>query len=244
MIIRVGRVGSPPEKLVYRNFRIERQGFLTVFTYERNGYEHDGRPRRMDGLHRGHAVVVMPVDFAKREVYMLSEIRPLMPFGGTPEGRAWMEKVKRDAFTTPAETFEIDAEAAREFAFPAGMIDGNEAPLDAAVRELREETGLIVPPESFRPIASLFPSIGGSTEMVHLFLADLPDPTAIEAPRGDGIEELDVYRMSFEDAFGLLKEGRVVATSSSLLLRELKIIELEQALRVLHFLDHLIPSRS
>lgn len=227
----ISRIGKAPDRLVYRNFAVERKGFLSIVTYEI-----DGHGRRIEMLERGHAAVVLPVDFRTRELYLLAEIRANKPFGAFERGRAWIRKVMRDAFTNPGETFEIDAAEARIFEVCAGMIDADketgelvETPKAAAARELREETGLVVDEDRLIHVASYLPSVGGSCEMIHAFIADLPEGhlDARVSPKGDGNEEIDVYMMSWDEAFGLLKDGKIETASTGLMLRELKIRDLE-----------------
>ena len=220
----IGRIGKTPERLVYRNFRVERKGFLSLLSYKV-----DGLPHRYDMVERGQAACVLPVDFRTREVYMTSEIRLNRPFGATAPGRDWVGKVMRDAFTKPEENFAIPAEEARIFEVVAGGIDAGESSEAAAVRELREETGLVVDVDRLIRVASYFPSIGGSSEMVHTFIADLPEGHAesrVEPP-GDGSEDIVLYKLSWDEAFALLKQGKIETAATELLLRELKIIDLE-----------------
>jgi hypothetical protein len=74
----VGRIGKAPPRLVYRDFRVERKGFLSIVSYAIDGHD-----RRLEMLERGHAAVVLPVDFRNRELYLLSEIRANKTFGAS-----------------------------------------------------------------------------------------------------------------------------------------------------------------
>lgn len=223
MITKLGHVGKAPERLVYKSFRVERKGFLTTISYRIDGATH-----RHEMVERGHAVAVLPIDVRTRELYMLSEIRPNRPFGFLESGRAWIRRVLRDAFTMD-QAYEVPTEDARVFEACAGMIDGDETPEAAAVRELREETGLVVAEDALMPIGPHFPSVGGSTEIVRLFIARLDEGHAdARVPAdGDGSEAMDILRMSWDDAFEMMQDGRIETTSTGLLLRELKIMELE-----------------
>ena len=229
MLQMIGRVGKGPSRLTYRDFRVERKGFLSVLSYEIAG------ARRFDMLERGHAAVILPIDRRTRELYMLAEIRAHKPFGATERGRAWVRQVLRDGAEADA-TFEIPAEEARIFEASAGMIDADpetgellETPKTAAVRELREETGLAASEEGLIHVGTWFSSIGGSCEMIHGFFADLPADHAETRgePRGDGSEEMDIYRMTWDDAFDLLAKGKIETSSTWVMLAELKLRMLE-----------------
>ena len=224
MIEHVGRIGRAPEHLVYRDLRLERKGFLSLFSFA-----FDGVPHRFDGMARGEAVVILPVDFARRELYMLREIRPLKPFSQTPEGKTTLKRLL-DGAKDPE--LEVGVDTARIYEMAAGMIDKEETPEEAAVRELREETGLIIEASRLRRVASAFPSIGGSTELVHLFIADLPTTHVEDRVQavGDGGEEIDILKMTWDDAFELL-EKETMGVSSGLLLRELKILDKNAEMR-------------
>lgn len=224
MIEQVDSVGRSPKRLVYRGLKLERKGFLSLFSFALDGSTH-----RFDGMARGPAVVVLPVDFERRELYLLRQIRPLKPFAHLAGAQGTLRSVLAGE---RVERFELESDQARVYETPAGMIDGDETPEEAAVRELREETGLVLPSSCLRRVASAFPSIGGSTELVHLFFADLPETHAQdrEHAQGDGGEEIEILKMSWDDAFALLR-NETLGVSSGLLLRELEVLDMRRKLR-------------
>ena len=70
----------------------------------------------------------------------------------------------------------------------AGMIDANETPEAAAIRETMEETGYQI--SNPRLIAKFFSSPGGTSERIFLYYADVRN--ADRTGRGGGIEDEDV----------------------------------------------------
>ena len=72
----------------------------------------------------------------------------------------------------------------------AGLVDGDEAPQVVAVRETREETGLVLNGELI-PIQRYLPSCGASDESVHLFCARI-DASAAGGVHGSVAEGEDI----------------------------------------------------
>ena len=58
----------------------------------------------------------------------------------------------------------------RIWEIPAGLVEPGEAPIDAARRELREETGYHT--ETLRVVSSAYSAPGFCTELLHFFAAD------------------------------------------------------------------------
>lgn len=52
----------------------------------------------------------------------------------------------------------------------AGAIEEEETPEEAAIRELKEETGFIVEPENVIALGAVYPVAGTSSEKMHLFV--------------------------------------------------------------------------
>lgn len=68
------------------------------------------------------------------------------------------------------------ADGAFTYEHPAGMVDGIKTPLEIAVQEVKEETGLVVLPQDLKPLLNnkrLFPSTGTSDECMYLFYTEL-----------------------------------------------------------------------
>jgi ADP-ribose pyrophosphatase len=104
----------------------------------------------------------------------------------------------------------------RDWEIPAGLLDvPGESPLETARRELAEEVDLVA--AEWRPLVSLFPTPGGSDEVVHVFLAR--GLTAVGHAHAREAEEADIRIewVPLADAVTGVLEGRlrngILATS-------------------------------
>jgi len=102
--------------------------------------------------------------------------------------------VRQFRFGTWADTLEI----------PGGMVDAGESPLDAAVRELAEETGFV--PAEVHPLGWVHPNPAFQGNRCHSYLALGCVPG--KANPGPG-EELEVVRVPRGEVPGLLRDGRI-----------------------------------
>ena len=78
---------------------------------------------------------------------------------------------------------------------PAGKIDPGEKPLDAAVRELKEETGYTAAKAEF--LTQFYPSVGYSEEVLYLYLCTglTPGETNFDENEAIDIEEVELDRL-------------------------------------------------
>jgi len=99
-------------------------------------------------------------------------------------------------------------------ALPAGYVEEDEAPIDTARRELREETGYEA--EDWRSLGSFTVDGNYGVCVEHAFLA--LDARRIEGvsetPTGD-LEEIEVFTVSLREALAMLAAGDVVQLSSA-----------------------------
>jgi len=89
----------------------------------------------------------------------------------------------------------------------AGMIDGDETPEEAVIRETMEETGYrIGDPE---PICTFFSSPGGTSERIFLYFAKIGKGDKVD--RGGGIDDEDVaiVHMSADELFNQLADKQI-----------------------------------
>lgn len=108
----------------------------------------------------------------------------------------------------------------------AGLIDKDEQPEEVAHREAQEEAGLNF--SALWPILKYFPSPGGSTEFVHLFLGRCDSSNA--GGLHGLVEEAEDIRVSvwaFEDALQAIRDGRISNAASIIALQWLALNRVE-----------------
>jgi ADP-ribose pyrophosphatase len=93
---------------------------------------------------------------------------------------------------------------------PAGKLEPDEPPLDTAKRELIEECGYEA--AQWWKIATLDPSIGYSTEVIHLFGARGLKHVGAAPDVG---EHLQVFNAKISDAIDWIRDGVVTDTKTT-----------------------------
>ena len=104
----------------------------------------------------------------------------------------------------------------------AGLIDKAEVPEEVAHREGEEEAGLTF--SSLWPITRYFPSPGGSTEFVHLYLGRCSSE-GVGGLHGleEEAEDIRVTVWAYEDALQAVRDGRISNAASIIALQWLAL---------------------
>lgn len=119
-------------------------------------------------------------------------------------GRLWLVRQFRVAVGRPS--LEI----------PAGKLDvANEAPIDAARRELGEELGMEA--SEWLSLGSLDPSPGYTDEVIHLFAAS---GIVADARRPQGAEEVEaeIVEMTVDEALAAVDDGTITDAKTQIAL--------------------------
>ena len=91
------------------------------------------------------------------------------------------------------------------FEAPAGKIDPGEEPVDAALRELKEETGYTARKIEF--LTKTYPSVGFSAEILYIYLC-----TELEAGETDfdDNEAIDLEEHSIDELYDMVIAGEII----------------------------------
>jgi len=94
--------------------------------------------------------------------------------------------------------------------FPGGLIDEGETPLDAAKRELLEETGF--GGGEWRTMGAYVPNSNYGGGKVHMFRVN--SVKKVQEPNSGDLEETNIYLFNYSSLVQLLIEGRIASLGS------------------------------
>lgn len=105
----------------------------------------------------------------------------------------------------------------------AGLVEENEDPKDAIIREIEEETGYRV--KEVKKIFEMYSTPGSVAEMLYYFVAECTPVQKVSEGGGldDENEEIEVIEIPFEEAYDKIQSGEIRDAKTALLLQYAKI---------------------
>ena len=108
----------------------------------------------------------------------------------------------------------------------AGVVDEDQTVKEVAHRELLEEAGYKAKGE-LQPITTIYPSPGGSSERIHLFLGEVD--CRQRAGDGGGItaegEDIQIVVLPFREAMGMIARGEICDAKTIIALQYLALLK-------------------
>ncbi len=177
-------------------------GFFKINEYILQHQQFSGQSTKVftrEIFERGDAVVVMPYDVSRDKVLLIEQFRVgALNNQDTP----WLLE------------------------FVAGMFDANESPEEVAIRESKEEANLELCTQDLVPIFEFYPSPGGTSEKLHLYLAKF-DSQQVRSGEVFGLpeenEDILLHLVSRTEALTLLSEGKITNAATIIGLQWLAI---------------------
>ncbi len=93
------------------------------------------------------------------------------------------------------------------YEIPAGTLEPDEDPDNAAGRELEEETGYAAAPGNIRRLCQFYPSPGFCTEFMTIYVAD---KLTFRGQNLDETEKIEVAITPWDEALAMIRDGRII----------------------------------
>ena len=126
----------------------------------------------------------------------------------------------------PEKVKEGEAKQAWLLEVMAGIIDPGLSAVEIASKELLEEAGYVVQ-GSYRPITTIYPSPGGSSERIHLFLGLVGHKDRLST--GGGLpsegEDIQVESLSFQESMMMIARGEISDAKTIIALQHLALLK-------------------
>lgn len=137
-----------------------------------------------------------------REVFERDDAVVLMPYDPVNDCVVLIEQFRVGALRSKMQPWLLE--------FIAGMFEGNESPVDVAIREAYEESGLEIKPSQITEIMKYLSSPGGMSETIHLYLAII-NSTGVGGTHGlaEENEDILVHVLPRIEAIELLQQGKI-----------------------------------
>lgn len=138
-------------------------------------------------IHTGHFSVVQDLVRVNGnvQIYDYVDVREGVCILAVHEGRFLVQKQYR----YPVRSWQWE--------LPGGFVDEGETPEEAAVRELKEETGYGV--REIHSLGAFYPSFGSTTERIYLFLAECGEAGKPDKEPGEAIFSQELTREEFQE---------------------------------------------
>ncbi len=150
--------------------------------------------------HKRYAGDYSPV--ITREVFERGDAVALLPYDAKTDSVVLIEQFRPGALRSNTGPWQLE--------LIAGMFCDNEAPLDVAIREAKEEANLDILPEKITKVMDYLSSSGGMSECIHLYCAcvDSENVAGVYGLETEG-EDILVHVIARKDAEKLLAEGKI-----------------------------------
>ena len=105
----------------------------------------------------------------------------------------------------------------------AGIVEENEEPKDAIIREIEEETGYRI--QEVKKVFEMYMTPGTVAEMLYFFVAEYTPEQKINDGGGleDENEDIEVIELPFKEAYNKIRSGEIKDAKTALLLQYAKI---------------------
>lgn len=110
------------------------------------------------------------------------------------------------------------------YELPAGKLEPNEEPLEAAIREFEEETGYH--PNSMKALGQIYPSAGYTNEVLYLYYTDdfYKTKTNLDEDEAIIIKEFSFAEILQMIKAGIIKDGKTICAIHNYLLYTNKLM--------------------